>query len=237
MNLYPRTNQLTLNEIRNNLHLQVNMDELVSLFSRNNIGREYFNLQILVDYQPQTEYSTPNGTAIILNNNTDYQIRLFNNWETRCDVDLSIDGQDVGIFRVEAGDFAVVERPTKINKKFTFVQDENILPSPDGFHHKYGLITAVFKPELPGVPQEENFIYAWKKKEDEIDSLDLSSMSISSNYYVNPRDVPSSQNVTYGRTLMQKQTDQTFKVVPYIKFIDKRNITTINIMLFVSPSN
>lgn len=80
-----------------------------------------------------------------------YSLYLSNEGSTRCDVQVDVDGKEVGTWRLDAHDHIVIERPANDTGRFTFFK-----VGTDGFRqaglesvsaNNLGLITARFKPE------------------------------------------------------------------------------------------
>lgn len=168
-----------------------------------------FDVEIMVDGQtvkPQDQY-------VPLEHKSEYSIRLINRHATRCDADVSIDGKSVGVWRVEAGNSIVIDRPSRVNRRFTFVKDTSqeakqagVTPAVD----TNGLIRAVFTPE--------------RHSQDEY----LEPMSI---------DIPKyrSADWTAGGTILGASSDQTFGETQKITDIDHDRITTVHLRLVVEP--
>lgn len=54
---------------------------------------------------------------------SEYSIKMWNRASTRCDAKVSIDGQDVGTWRIPAREYIKIERPSNISRKFTFYEE------------------------------------------------------------------------------------------------------------------
>lgn len=92
---------------------------------------------------------TENSGYVEMEHNTQYNVFLINDNETRCDATLSIDGVVVGIWRIEAEDSIKLERGVDDKGRFTFYK----LGSREGNlselvkNESLGLIECVFRPE------------------------------------------------------------------------------------------
>jgi hypothetical protein len=53
---------------------------------------------------------------------TEYSMQMRNSGSVDCDAEVSIDGNSVGVWRIEAGDSINIERPANVAQKFTFFQ-------------------------------------------------------------------------------------------------------------------
>ena len=77
---------------------------------------ELNNYQIALDKGQENS-----GTGYVeLEHDTVYRVFLVNDNDSRCDARLSIDGQIVGTWRIEAHDSIVLERPSNSTGRFTF---------------------------------------------------------------------------------------------------------------------
>jgi hypothetical protein len=92
--------------------------------------------------------NTENG-YIELEHDTVYRVFLVNDNDSRCDAELSIDGEKVGTWRIESHDSIVLERPSASTGRFTFYR----LGSKEGVkadlqtNQELGLLKCVFTPE------------------------------------------------------------------------------------------
>lgn len=58
-----------------------------------------------------------------LQHGSEYSIKMWNRASTRCDAKVSIDGQEVGTWRIPARESIKIERPSNISRKFTFYEE------------------------------------------------------------------------------------------------------------------
>ena len=86
---------------------------------------------------------------VILAHGQRYSLRLSNDRSSRCDVEVSIDGNHVGTFRLNAKTSSVIERPVSDDGFFTFYElvTEEARRAGITSNDQTGLITAIFKPE------------------------------------------------------------------------------------------
>lgn len=89
------------------------------------------------------------GGYVELQHNTQYTIQLGNNTHRRCDVLISIDGGEVGTWRLNAFSTAIVQRPVHDNGRFTFYRIGSCEANSIGLSNtsETGLIRAVYMPE------------------------------------------------------------------------------------------
>ena len=88
------------------------------------------------------------GYVLIKHGHT-YKIRMRNDRDVDCDVDLTIDGVDQGTFRISSHSSLLLERPANKKKYFTFFRldsDEGEAVKPETSSDEYGVISATFKP-------------------------------------------------------------------------------------------
>ena len=79
-----------------------------------------------------------------------YTVRLSNSHSTRCDVRLSIDGKEIGTWRVPAKGVIELERPVNDTGRFTFYRLGSAGATAAGLTStdQMGLLTATFTPEM-----------------------------------------------------------------------------------------
>lgn len=85
---------------------------------------------------------------VMLAHGQQYSVFLGNHSHSPCDVELSIDGDGVGVFRLESQQGAEIDRPSYDDGRFTFfelVTDEARAANLRS-HSEIGLLKAIFKP-------------------------------------------------------------------------------------------
>ena len=96
------------------------------------------------------DLSRPNGEYVALRNGSEYKIRLCNQRETRCDVDVHVDGEKIGSWRINPFDCIAIERPVDDSHMFTFFSERSYQASRANVNvgnFNNGLISATFYPE------------------------------------------------------------------------------------------
>lgn len=80
-----------------------------------------------------------------------YTLNLSNDSAQKCDVEVSIDGGRVGIWRIDARSSIRIERPVHDTGKFTFYRAGTVEGNKAGIvvSDNTGLLRAIFKPERP----------------------------------------------------------------------------------------
>ena len=98
--------------------------------------------------------SIPEGKAraegyVEMLHGTKYTIVMENDTDDECDAEVSIDGQNVGLWRIKAHMNATVERPVHDTGRFTFYQVGSADAEKAGIEKTdlAGLISVTFKPE------------------------------------------------------------------------------------------
>lgn len=107
-------------------------------------------MEILTDNDYAKTLKIKGHKYIALKNGSSYKVQLRNDRSTRCDALLSIDGEVMGKWRIPAYGKITLERPTKKNKKFTFVEEGTIDAVMGGIEsggQSNGLVTVTFFPE------------------------------------------------------------------------------------------
>ena len=89
-------------------------------------------------------------TYVPLKHNSNYKIILKNNRSVKCDAQVFVDGKSVGVFRIPAHNFLDLERPSKVDKKFTFVKEQSHEAKQGGVlsgKQENGIVKVIFFPE------------------------------------------------------------------------------------------
>nr|QBK86125.1 MAG: hypothetical protein LCMAC101_07200 [Marseillevirus LCMAC101] len=82
--------------------------------------------------------------------NVQYRIRLKNNGSAKCDAVVTIDGKNMGTFRINGSSQMLLERPTDVERRFTFFVGGSEGSKQGGYKEKdknNGLVQVLFKPE------------------------------------------------------------------------------------------
>lgn len=202
-----------------------------------------------VDILP-TEYvnrvQKVNSNYFTIPHMSEYQIKLTNNRPMRCDVQVFIDGESVGIWRVNAYSNIVIQRPANINRKFVFVAEKVYDPILKKLvHNKFqnGLITVIFKPEFPTpcpYSTDAYFVtptfynpgeYSWSNALQEPDTTYIASTG---DVMQSTKSILDNSLYENGATILGGGTDQYFTVTTPIAKYDQKNTTTINLRLIPS---
>lgn len=183
-----------------------------------------------------------------LEHNTDYKVKLINNSSARCNVELSIDGEMIGKFRLNAFSQGLIERPVKNNRKFVFVKENSYeanMGDVDVGASKNGLVEAKFIPELYNKYYEEDTLFcagtecvsqSIKKSKglSYTNSVNESqSRSFNADYVSPSKDYFSSyENISAGATVLGEKSNQNFNNASYMEE-DLNNTTTKRVRLVV----
>ena len=82
--------------------------------------------------------------------NVQYKIRLRNNGSVKCDAVVAIDGKNMGAFRIHERGQMLLERPSDVERRFTFFTGGSEGSKQGGYKPKdknNGLVEVHFKPE------------------------------------------------------------------------------------------
>jgi hypothetical protein len=190
-----------------------------------------------------------------LPNFSTYQIKLINNKGSRCDAIVSIDGENIGTWRIPSFSAITIQRPANINRKFVFVKEKSYTAKYTDIEANdpnNGLITVIFKPEaehlcpyqVPDYIRTPTFYEKWNYGSDDIyDSIRQPAKEDDTSLYLNSSGIQNREmginksNSGYhnGATILGAGTDQNFNISSRIYKYDYSNITTINIRLIVGP--
>lgn len=183
---------------------------------------------------------------------SEYKIKLTNNRTVRCDAEIYIDGEPIGIWRIQAYSSIIVERPANINRKFVFTAEKSFDPFVYDADKSpvtkklipektvYGLITVIFKPENRfGCPYETSpyitapafyneYEYSWSDATQAPDTTYVGSFGsvIQPTNFILDKGAYKS-----GATILGGGTDQIFGVTAKLCNIDNSNVTNISLRL------
>lgn len=185
-----------------------------------------------------------NGYVVIDHKKT-YKVCLRNTHNRRCDVDLFIDGKEVGNWRIEANSSITLERPANDNGKFTFYRvdsDEGEMAGGEKGSFENGLVQARFHLEAIPEPRPLKVSYVdtndmdWM---DEINSrqryrssgappMNLFSAKIGSSVITRSLSRKTHEE---GVTGLSGESTQRFHSVSQLQTYDEAFETTINLRL------
>lgn len=97
------------------------------------------------------EFTRQGQTYVSMKDGACYVVWIHNRTPKNCDAILTIDGEDMGRFRVNANGSVYVQRPVQRNFAFRFVKDKNSGDEQEGgqagtTNTKNGLVEVLFKP-------------------------------------------------------------------------------------------
>jgi|SRR5579871_579423 len=109
-----------------------------------------FSVDIIVDGYEAKIINKDGAYYVPVNNGSHYKIRVSNFHNKRCDAIISVDGEDIGTFRLRSYQVASIERPGDTDKKFTFYREDSTIAQISGVEEgkeQNGLISVRFIPE------------------------------------------------------------------------------------------
>jgi len=155
-------------------------------------------------------------TYVSLDNHSQYSIVIRNNHHTRCDVEVHVDGQEVGQWVVHAHSSITLDRPAHVARKFTFVEETSTTAKRTGAvvgGSMNGVVSVVFKPakmlpvyaEVAYVRRREEGLGASSRESSSMRAP--SSMRASSSFR---ESSPVRQRVKSGVTVLGDDSNQRF---------------------------
>lgn len=163
----------------------------------------------------------------------EYKIKLTNQRETKADAVVTVDGEEVGTWRVNPYSSITLERPANINRKFIFVAENSKIGRSTGVtpnSYNNGIISVIFK------PAKKHFRSFWGNMrgamENEI-QFDCDTDSIYKNCSYSKQQ-SANQTFESGATILGDKTSQHFGSADHIYDFDKENFTTINLRLVIA---
>lgn len=220
----------------------------------NSVRLNEFGLAIL-DTNGAVEKTVLNGANYFaLPHKSEYKLKLINNHCCRCDVKVDIDGEMVGTWRLGPYASAIIERPTKVHRKFTFLKEYSKEAQDVGINfsnNQNGLVSVTFYPEKKvsriascnhdieylslGFKAAKNYGFSNDSSSGEMsfslfgDSKNISDLPMTDSYCSSA----TSTNYSSGATVLGDSSNQRFRKVSPLTEIDQNKITTINIRLVV----
>ncbi len=205
-----------------------------------------FSLEILdwkgpvekIIYRDSNYYSMPDGS--------EYKIRLSSSHNTKVDAHVWIDGEKIGVWRVNPHGRITIERPANVSRKFTLLKEGTINAIRGGImigSKDNGVIKVMFRPEMRDVMYGD-FRHGLEKEylfSSQIPMCNSYTDTVTPHNRLNQNCSMSAEEydnkVEYGMTsagtTLGKPSDQRFKRVTPLSDIDYDNITTIYTRLVV----
>jgi hypothetical protein len=175
---------------------------------------------------------------IAVPHNTEYKLSLSNNTNNRCDAQIYIDGESIGVWRINSYSSIMVERPANINRKFVFMREKSQSIAQKG-KSENGLIKVVFKPEKSTIVSQGLDLYMNSRgrsisKKGMDYGLGAKSFFDSTDYQDNlsmTSTFSSKESYETGVTVLGGKSDQQFSSADNLHTVDTKNITTIYLRL------
>jgi hypothetical protein len=197
----------------------------------------------VISVNPISKKNISGANYYLLRHGSIYKLKLSNQRSSKCDAEVWIDGEKIGIWRIEARSQIIVERPAKINRKFVFLKEKSMDAQSAGIGNSAdnGLIKVIFKPEkyedhfdwYNGISSRPFNDYNGITSQNYVDQAQINRQSLSYDA------VPTEQYGSYshGATVLGQKSNQEFLTVQPIPNIDNANITTIMARLLVDNEN
>lgn len=94
---------------------------------------------------------------VVMQHGTPYRVQVTNNGSRKCDAVLSIDGEEIGTYRLHAGQNWAIEHPPESQQRFTFYASGTTEAAQVGEHaverQDKGLVQVTFYPEKEKEPE------------------------------------------------------------------------------------
>lgn len=198
------------------------------------------NFSVSIKSNYVNEFSKNGSNYVGLEHESVYSIILSNSRNSECDASISIDGEKVGVFRVSPFSNIEIKRPSKVDKKFVFVNEKSSEAKDAGMsvgNSKNGLVSVVFTPAKIHYLSVSSFDDC-DDCADDFGSYSLPASFPRTNSYGLEKSYGgslsrniNSTNFQSGGTVLGSQSNQQFHNVSPITDIDTENITTIHIRL------
>lgn len=194
----------------------------------NSIDLNGFAVEIIGSNGPVNKLYDMGHTYFSMPHGTEYKLRLSTSRNTRSDAHVWIDGEKVGVWRLNPYDSITIERPANIARKFTLLAEgtndainANIVTGAN----ENGLVKVVFKPEFRewSYPLCSDGLYS------------ATNQCISTNSTKQLYSYPQKQSfgIESAGTALGDRSNQTFGHASRLISIDENNVTTIYARLVV----
>lgn len=178
-----------------------------------------YELSVLPVYGTPKIKQSPEGYSL-LPHNTKYSVKIANRNSNRCNATLIIDGKDMGTWRLDAGECAVIDRPSNNDGIFTFYklgtsESKKVRLETNDYA---GLVQVVFIPEK----KRRN---TWIDEINEVSRDGCKSFSMDTETVT--RGGPGGQSLSAGGSGLSGKSNQVFGE----EFIDYEGETTLSMRL------
>jgi hypothetical protein len=184
-----------------------------------------FSLEIFDEFGQISKVPHSLSNYYAMQHNTEYKLKLSNTHNANVDAHVSIDGESVGIWRLDPHGKVTIERPSNVARKFTLLREGTVDAVKGGIvtgSNDNGVVKVTFKPEFESIVHWFDDPLIRTKNSLSYTNNDYGTMNLqSSNYFDNA-----------GTTLGNRSNQQFNKVEP-LKEIDQSNVTTIYARLIV----
>lgn len=192
-----------------------------------------------------------NDGYVELDHGQTYHLFLHNHKNKRCAAQITIDGKDCGTFRIKANSVLVLERPSGDSGKFTFYKigtnEFNKANLNSVNKNDQGLISVIFKPEKTSTYEVEETIGPiwWKHPWSDYtpykspirlrdDDTKCKAINCCSNQQQTSHLLAFNNNRSAGATGLSGNSNQRFKTVSNLDYVDPSEFVTINLRLISS---
>lgn len=197
------------------------------------INLNKFSVSILNEYNDKMDaMNISGGNYVPLPHNTEYKIMLKSSRNVRTDATVYVDGEKIGIFRINPHDSITIERTSNVRRKLTYVDEKSLEAVDYGLDigsKDNGLIRVIFRPEPTPVVNQTTLFNSFPY------SFDNSQKSLNNslNYETRSGRNVNSNTQTYssGGTLLGKKSNQEFNDTYKLNYYDRKNITEISLRL------
>jgi hypothetical protein len=175
-----------------------------------------------------------NYTYVALKNNSEYSILLTNHSDKRCDAKVSVDGKNVGKFRIDGYSSIDIDRPVDHARKFTFLRDSSYRAHVAGIRegeHTNGEVNVVFYPEKHSYPYSTGTRCAMRQCYSN-GVGELSSFSVDGE-----RSGMKGYGLSAGATALGNMSHQDFDYAEPLHGVDRNNIRSIKLRLIVDDKH
>jgi len=199
------------------------------------ISLNRFTVDVTAGNAHITNFKRDGNNYFALPDKTEYTIVLGNNRTTRCDAHVYIDGEKVGVWRINSDSSIRIERPANVSRKFTFLKEGSYDAHNAGIKcgkTDNGLLKVIFKPEQELYFKSRGCLsFGECMPNVRLESLYNNSLNDSLSFSSNTFNT---QSYSSGATALGDHSSQNFSSTSPITEIDNDNITAIYARLVVN---
>lgn len=205
------------------------------MFTGDKMNLNGFSLGITAVHGDSEKVKIEGVDYFSLAHGSEYSLSLSNNRSERCDAHVVIDGDKVGVWRINPYSSINIERPVDVKRKFIFLAEDSAEADDAGIprgRSQNGLVKVTFKPEKTYYRDFSNC--RCSKNHDYLQATSFGmSNTKGANITLGMNNSYANESFSAGATGLGDRSFQNFSTTGKLTHIDHSNITTIQTRLVV----